>query len=90
MMVQMFWLLIYSIVVALVAAFVVVLLKKWGVAEYMQVHGDRFISQLFSCDFCMSWWASVFVMLLSVSFVGDNAVYLLAPVLATPIARYLV
>lgn len=90
MMVQMFWLLIYSIVVALVAAFVVVLLKKWGVAEYMQVHGDRFISQLFSCDFCMSWWASVLVMLLSVWFVGDNAVYLLAPVLATPIARYLV
>ena len=35
MMVQVFWLLIYSIVVALVAAFVVVLLKKWGVAEYM-------------------------------------------------------
>lgn len=90
MMVQVFWLLIYSIVVALVAAFVVVLLKKWGVAEYMQVHGDRFTSQLFSCDFCMSWWTSVFVMLLSVSFVGDNAVYLLAPVLATPIARYLV
>lgn len=90
MMVQMFWLLIYSIVVALVAAFVVVLLKKWGVAEYMQVHGDRFTSQLFSCDFCMSWWASVIVMLLSFSFVGDNAVYLLAAVLATPIARYLV
>lgn len=90
MMVQVFWLLIYSIVVALVAAFVVVLLKKWGVAEYMQVHGDRFTSQLFSCDFCMSWWASVFVMLLSVSFIGDNVVYMLAPVLATPIARYLV
>ena len=80
----------YSMIVALVAAFVVVLLKKCGVAEYMQVHGDRFTSQLFSCDFCMSWWASVFVMLLSVSFVGDNAVYMLAPVLATPIARYLV
>ena len=83
-------LIVYSMIVALVAAFVVVLLKKWGVAEYMQVHGDRFTSQLFSCDFCMSWWASVFVMLLSVSFVGNNAVYLLAPVLATPIARYLV
>ena len=80
----------YSMIVALVAAFVVVLLKKWGVAEYMQVHGDRFTSQLFSCDFCMSWWVSVLVMLLSVSFVGNNAVYLLAPVLATPIARYLV
>ena len=84
------YLIAYSVFVALVAAFVVALLKKWGVAEYMQVHGDRFTSQLFSCDFCMSWWASVLVMLLSISFVGDNAVYMLAPVLATPIARYLV
>ena len=78
------------VLVALAAAFIVVLVKKWGIAEWMQVHGNGFVSQLFSCDFCMSWWASVFVMLLSVSFVGDNAVYLLAPVLATPIARYLV
>ena len=84
------YLIAYSVFVALVAAFVVALLKKWGVAEYMQVHGDRFTSQLFSCDFCMSWWASVLVMLVSVWFVDDNAAFLLAPVLATPIARYLV
>jgi len=84
------YLIAYSVFVALVAAFVVALLKKWGVAEYMQVHGDRFTSQMFSCDFCMSWWASVLVMLLSVSFVGDNVAFLLVPVLATPIARYLV
>ena len=36
------YLIAYSVFVALVAAFVVALLKKWGVAEYMQVHGDRF------------------------------------------------
>ena len=84
------YLIAYSVFVALMAAFVVVLLKKWGIAEWMQVHGNGFVSQLFSCDFCMSWWASVLVMLLSVSFVGDNVAYLLVPVLATPIARYLV
>ena len=27
-------------VVSLVSAFIILLLKKWGVAEWMQVHGD--------------------------------------------------
>ena len=85
----MFWLLVFSVEVALMAAFVVVLLKKWGIAEWMQVHGNEFVSQLFSCDFCMSWWASVIIATAAVLLFNDAA-FLLAPVLATPIARYLV
>ena len=85
----MFWLLILSVEVALMTAFVVVLLKKWGIAEWMQVHGNGFVSQLFSCDFCMSWWASVIISAAGV-LLFNEAAFLLAPVLATPIARYLV
>lgn len=85
----MFWLLIFSVEVALIAAFVVVLLKKCGIAEWMQVHGNGFVSQLFSCDFCMSWWASVIIATAGLLLFNDAA-FLLAPVLATPIARYLV
>ena len=85
----MFWLLILSVEVALMAAFVVVLLKKWGIAEWMQVHGNGFVSQLFSCDFCMSWWASVIIATAGLLLFNDAA-FLLAPGLATPIARYLV
>ena len=85
----MFWLLVFSVEVALMAAFVVVLLKKWGIAEWMQVHGNGFVSQLFSCDFCMSWWASVIIATAGLLLFNDAA-FLLAPVLATPIARYLV
>ena len=85
----MFWLLILSVEVALMAAFVVVLLKKWGIAEWMQVHGNGFVSQLFSCDFCMSWWASVIIATAGLLLFNDLA-FLLAPVLATPIARYMV
>ncbi len=79
----------YPMFVALVAAFVVVLLKKWGIAEWMQVHGNEFVSKLFSCDFCMSWWVSVIIAAAGVLLFNDLA-FLLAPVLATPIARYLV
>ena len=85
----MFWLLVFSVEVALMAAFVVVLLKKWGIAEWMQVHGNEFVSQLFSCDFCMSWWVSVVIAAAGVLLFNDLA-FLLAPVLATPIARYIV
>ena len=49
------------VLVALAAAFVVLLAKKWGIAEWYQVHGDAFTSRLFSCDLCMSFWASVLV-----------------------------
>jgi hypothetical protein len=55
----------------------------------MQVHGNEFVSQLFSCDFCMSWWVSVIIAAAGVLLFNDLA-FLLAPVLATPIARYIV
>ena len=77
------------LLVSLAAAFMVLLLKKWGVVEWMQVHGDRFTSKLFSCDFCMSFWASVIVVLVVVCFI-DEAWMLAVPVCSTPITRLLV
>ena len=77
------------LLVALAAAFVVLLVKKWGVAEWMQIHGDKYMSQLFSCDLCMSFWAA---MLISLAFVCwyDDEVYVLIPVFSTPVTRMLV
>ena len=77
------------VIVALAAAFLVLLTKKWGIAEWMQVHGDRYVSQLFSCDFCMSFWSAVFVTAIVICFRNDAAM-LLVPVLSTPITRMLV
>ena len=77
------------VIIALAAAFMVLLVKKWGIAEWMQVHGDKFTSQLFSCDLCMSFWAGVLVTFIVVC-VQDNALYVLAPVFSTPITRMLV
>ena len=74
------------IFVALLAAFMVLLLKKWGVTEWMQVHGDSFSSKLFSCDLCMSFWAAVVVCVVLVC-VFENAAYLLLTALTTPITR---
>lgn len=77
------------IIIALAAAFVVLLVKKWGMAEYMQVHGDRITSRLFSCDLCMSFWASLMISCFAVCFI-DECWVLAVPVFSTPITRMLV
>lgn len=77
------------ILVALAAAFVVLLVKKLGIAEWMQVHGDRTMSQLFSCDFCMSFWAAVLILIVLCAYY-DNGGYLLLAICTTPITRMLV
>ena len=78
------------VLVALAAAFVVLLAKKWGIAEWYQVHGDAFTSRLFSCDLCMSFWASVLVSALFGCFVCHEWWMLVVPVFSTPIARMMV
>ena len=83
------YILTLMIVVALLAAFCVLLVKKWGWAEYMQVHGDKYLSQLFSCDLCMSFWAC-FLITLAIVIVIDEKSLMLIPFLATPITRQLV
>ena len=77
------------VLVSLLAAFVVLLVKKWGLAEWMQIHCDKFSSQLFSCDLCMSFWASVMICCLACCFVSDWHI-VFVPLCSTPITRMLV
>jgi hypothetical protein len=75
--------------VALMAAFIVLLVKKWGFAEWMQIHGDRFLSKLFGCDLCMSFWAAMVVCLILACWFDDNQLFFI-PMFTTPITRMLV
>lgn len=79
----------YVAVISLIAAFIVLLIKKWGWAEWVQVHGNKVLSQLFSCDLCMSFWAAVLVSIIMVLATGNSAL-IFVPVLSTPITRMLV
>lgn len=77
------------VMVALLAAFVVLLLKKLGVIEAGQIYGSRLVSELCSCDFCLSWWACLFIAVVIAITEGDfTAVF--AAMMATPITRQLV
>ena len=77
------------IMVALAAAFVVLLVKKWGIAEWYQVHGGDFLSKLFSCDLCMSFWSVFLISSLLAAVYCDPMIYL-ASVCSTPLTRMMV
>ena len=88
MMIELFFI---AMIIACIAAFVVTLLHKWGVVEYMQVHAGDFpevVNKLFSCDFCLSWWVSVIISIffaISMSYL----LVLLCPFIATPVAKFI-
>lgn len=75
--------------VALLAAFIVLLVKKWGWAEWMQVHGEKYMSRLFGCDLCMSFWAAVLICMVLACFNGDCHM-VFVPLFTTPLTRMLV
>ena len=77
------------LIVALLASFVVLLVKKWGWAEWVQVHGNVFFSELFSCDLCMSFWAAVVICVIMAVVTADTR-YILLPILTTPLTRIMV
>lgn len=74
------------VMVALMASFLVLLLTKWGVVEWLQVHGDELLSKMASCSFCLSFWVCLLVTL-AVVLGTDNALYMSVPFFATPITR---
>ena len=79
----------FIVAVALMAAFIVLLVKKWGWAEWMQIHGDKFLSKLFSCDLCMSFWAAMAVCFALMCWTEDKTL-VFVPMFTTPITRMLV
>ena len=81
--------LIIAVATALMAAFAILLMKKWGITEWVQVHGGAVMSRLFSCDLCLSFWVSVIITIIALCFVDDARV-MMVPVLSTPVTRMLV
>lgn len=84
----MYMIIQYSLVTALAAAFILLLLGKWRVIEWLQVHGNRFLSAMAGCTFCLSWWCGVAVAVSIAAFTGDLRA-LCAPFLSTPLTRML-
>ena len=78
----------WVLIVATVAAFFLSLLKKWGVIEYVQVHGNDFFCKMFNCNFCLSWWMCV-VLSVIIAMIAGNFLILLTPFCSTVLTRIL-
>ena len=78
-----------TIIIALLAAFVILLFKKWGFIEWVQVHGNDIFSRLASCDFCLSWWFGIVFSVIFALVLGDYSI-LFVPPFSTVVSRFLV
>ena len=77
---------LWAIITACLATFFLLLAYKLGVIEWLQVHGNEFVSQLANCTFCLSWWACLAVSLIFI-IESRDLLLLIVPVVATPITR---
>lgn len=77
---------LFAVITAFIATFFLLLAYKWGVIEWLQVHGNEFVSQLANCTFCLSWWTCLAVSLIFIIESRDLSL-LIVPVVATPITR---
>ena len=77
-----------TIIIALFSCFVILLIEKIGYRELMLVRSPKLIADLFSCDFCLSWWINLIITL--VFCVMECELYFICcAVAATPITRKL-
>ena len=77
------------ICIALAAAFAILLIGKLGIRNSIIAKAPKLISQLFDCDFCLSFWTSVILaVILAIFFREINILFI--PIISTPITRILI
>ena len=77
------------IYIALAAAFIILLIGKLGIRDSIVAKTPKLISQLFDCDFCLSFWMSVILaVILAIFFREMNILFI--PIISTPITRILI
>lgn len=76
------------IYVALAAAFIILLIGKSGIRNEVIARAPKLISQMFECDFCLSFWTSlILAVILAILFQEMSILFI--PLLSTPITRIL-
>jgi hypothetical protein len=77
------------IYIALAAAFVILLIGKLGIRDSIITKAPKLISQLFDCDFCLSFWVSVILAIILAIFFREMSIIFI-PIISTPITRILI
>lgn len=70
------------------AAFVILLAERLGIRDKIVAEAPKLISQLFECDFCLSFWTSlILAIILAIIFNEMSIIFI--PIVSTPITRIL-
>lgn len=83
-----------TLILALASAFVILFISRFEVREGMSIrqwvmtYAPKLVSEMFGCDFCLSWWTCLFLGVVA-SCVSGDVLFLLSAPLSTPITRYL-
>lgn len=81
---------IFSVIIALISAFIILLITKLGFREYVVINAPiAKLSELFGCDFCLSFWTGLVITLSIVVVSGDYSL-LLCAITTPPITRNLI
>lgn len=76
-------------IVALIATFLILLIRRIGLADKIVERSKvKLISELFSCDYCLSFWTSLIISAFY-AVIFKDITYLVYAILATPIVRFL-
>lgn len=78
----------HILIIATLAAFVLLLARKWGIIEWLQIHGSELVAKLAGCDFCLSFWTCVCIAFVAAVLARDIA-YIWTPFLCAPLTRRL-
>lgn len=76
-------------VISLAAAFIILLIEKIGLRNYIIATAPKLISELFECDFCLSFWTSLILAIILAIFFEDMSILFIS-LLSTPITRILI
>lgn len=78
-----------AIIIACVSAFIILFAGKTGIRDEIIARAPKLISQMFGCDFCLSFWTSLILAIILAIFFGEMSIILI-PIVSTPITRILI
>lgn len=78
-----------TVIISLLACWAILTLGKTGVREYVVVHASRLVSEMFGCDFCLSWWTCLLFSAIFSITTGDASL-LLCAFCAAPLTRHII
>ena len=78
-----------AIIVACISAFIILFAGKTGIRNEIIARAPKLISQMFGCDFCLSFWTSLILAIILAIFFGEMSVIFI-PIISTPITRILI